>query len=118
MLYDYERNMSREMLEKISLGIEDFEGIDDYKNIFMALGKEMPDFDKLNEEGKSKEEILKEKEESLQKENNSRMEHNKEKYEKEREEIDNENYDRFLDDLKNQHGNFDNFWDDKGKKPK
>lgn len=98
--------------------LDKIQNYDKYKNLFGILNFDASEFDKLEAEVITKEDVEKAQDELIKKESANRIESNKDGYEKEREEIDNDSYDSYLDEIKNQYGSPNGFWDEKhqGKK--
>ena len=93
--------------------LEKVEKYDKYKNLFEVLEFNSSQFDKLETEFATKEDIKKAQDELIKQEGANRIESNKDGYEKEREEIDSDSYDRYLEEIKNQYGSADDFWNEK-----
>ena len=70
-------------------------------------------FDRLEVQVSTKDDIEKTQNELIKQEGTNRIEINKDGYEKEREEIDDSSYDSYLENIKNQYGGPDGFWNEK-----
>lgn len=84
-----------------------------YKNIMALLSFDTTEFDRLEVQSITKEDIEKAQAELIKDEGANRIESNKDEYEKQREEIDDKSYDSYLENIKNQYGSTDNFWNEK-----
>ena len=89
-----------------------------YKKLFEELNFDSTVFDKLEVESVTKEDVEKAQNDLLKEEGANRIESNKDGYGKEREEIDDERYDRYLEEIKNQYGGVDGLWNEKHQKNK
>ena len=103
-------------MEDLRKEINELESLEDYskyKNILAMLRFDTTEFDRLEVQTITKEEIEKAQNQLIKEESANRIESNKDEYEKQREEIDDKSYDSYLENIKNQYGSADNFWNEK-----
>ena len=75
-LYSYSAHISPENLKELEQSLESFENIEDYKSLYKLFGKELDDFDKLDNPLTSREEIAEEKKNFIKQQHTTRLDKN------------------------------------------